>query len=87
MKKNAGIALTLDERRSLEADEIKTILQKHESDIMHVRDYLSGFKEMRSSELFKKVKATFCDGMILPRLEQLFKTYNDFQAAFHSAGI
>ena len=54
---------------------------------MHVRDYLSGFKEMRSSELFKKVKATFCDGMILPRLEKLFKTYNDFQAAFHSAGI
>jgi hypothetical protein len=26
MKKNAGIALTLDERRSLEADDIKLIL-------------------------------------------------------------
>lgn len=54
---------------------------------MHIRDYLDSFKDMRSHTPFKKVKATFCDGMILPRLEKLFKTYNDFQAAFHSAGI
>lgn len=42
---------------------------------------------MHSRKPFKKVKETFCDGIILPRLQQLFKTYNDFQAAFHSAGI
>ena len=54
---------------------------------MHIRDYLEGFSDMRSRTPFKKVNPTFCDGMILPRLEQLFKTYNDFQAAFHSAGI
>jgi len=55
--------------------------------MLYIRDYLSNFKEMRSRELFKKVKKIFCDGMILPRMEQLFKTYNDFQATFHSAGI
>ena len=87
MKKDTGIPLTLDERRSLEADEIKIILKKHESEIMHVRDYLDNFKDVRSRWPFEKVKTIFCDGMILPRLLQLFSTYNDFEATFHSAGI
>jgi len=52
MKKDAGIMLTLDERRSIEAEEIKTILHKHDSDIMHIRDYLEGFKDMRSRKPF-----------------------------------
>ena len=87
MKKDAGIALNLDERRSLEADDIKTILKKHKSEIMHIRDYLDSFRSMCSHVPFAKVKGIFCDGMILPRLLQLFSTYNDFEATFHSAGI
>ena len=87
MKKDAGIMLTLDERRSIEAEEIKTILHKHDSDIMHIRYYLGGFRVMGTLKAFTKVKTIFCDGLILPRLEQLFKTYNDFESAFHSVGI
>jgi len=77
----------LDERRSLEANDIKAVLKKNESEIMHIRDYLDSFKDMRSRVPFTKVKAIFCDGMILPRLHLLFSTYNYFEAAFHSAGI
>jgi len=68
MKKENGIALTLDERRSLEADDIKKILLKSEDGMLHIRDYLFNFKEMRSLDPFEKVKFIFCDGMILPRL-------------------
>ena len=87
MKRDAGIALTLDERRSLEAQDIKKILLKHEDSMLDIRDYLGSFKDMHSRELFERVKTIFCDGVILPRLQQLFGTYNDFQVAFHSAGI
>ena len=87
MKRDAGIPLTLDERRSLEADNIKKVLQKYEDKMLHIRDYLANFKGMHSRKLFERVKKIFCDGMILPRLQQIFATYNDFQAAFHSAGI
>jgi len=52
LKRDAGIPLTLDERRSLKADDIKAILRKHESDMMHIRDYLSGFKDLRSRKPF-----------------------------------
>lgn len=52
MKRDAGIALTLDERRSLEAEDIKKILMKHEDSMLHIRDYLNRFKDMRSPELF-----------------------------------
>ena len=52
MKRDTGIALTLDERRSLEADYIKKILLKYEDSMLHIRDYLSDFKDMRSHELF-----------------------------------
>jgi len=68
MKRDAGIALTLDERRSLEAEDIKKILLKYEDSMLHIRDYLSSFKDMRSHELFERVKNIFCDGIILPRL-------------------
>jgi hypothetical protein len=42
---------------------------------------------MQSNDPFTKVGGIFCDGIILPRLVQLFSTYKDFEAAFHSAGI
>ena len=69
MKRDAGIVLTLNERRSLEAEDIKQILLKHDDSMLHVRDYLSSFKDMHSPELFKRIKTIFCDGMILPRLQ------------------
>lgn len=78
LKRDSGVALTLDERRALEASDIKKTLQKYEHYMLNIKDYLSTFKEMHSHELFKKLKKIFCDGMVLPRLEQLFKTYNDF---------
>jgi len=41
---------------------------KHESEMTHIRDYLSYFKDMNFCKLFQKVGAIFCDGMIFPRL-------------------
>ena len=55
--------------------------------MLYIQDYLNNFKEMQSKELFEKVDGIFCDGIILPRLEQLFSTYKDFEAAFHSEGV
>jgi hypothetical protein len=69
MKMDAGVALTLDERRYFEAEDIKKILLKHEDSMLHIRDYLISFKNMRSPELFERIKKIFCDGMILPRLQ------------------
>lgn len=87
MKQQAGVPLTLDERRCLEAQNIKPILKQHEKDMLQIQDYLNHFKEMQSKESFEKVDGIFCDGIILPRLGQLFSIYKDFEAAFHSAGI
>ena len=55
--------------------------------MLQIQAYLDHFKEVQSKDPFEKVDGIFCDGIILPRLEQLFSTYKDFEAAFHSAGI
>ena len=87
MKQQAGVPLTLDERRCAEAQDIKTILKQYEKDMLQIKDYLNHFKEMQLKKPFEKVDGIFCDGIILPRLEQLFSTYKDFEAAFHFAGV
>lgn len=41
MKKDAGISLTIDESRLLEADSIVKILKQHEKDMINIKDYLA----------------------------------------------
>jgi hypothetical protein len=55
--------------------------------MFHSDDYLANFRDMQMNQLFEKVNGMFCDGIILPRLPQLFVTYKDIEVAFHAAGI
>ena len=45
------------------------------------------FKDKNSNKEFEKLGTMFCDGILLPRLEQLFVTYNDYEAYLREMGI
>lgn len=47
----------------------------------HIKDWVTrNFNHKRSSKPFKKLGGMFCDGIILPRLAELFPSYNDYEA-------
>ncbi len=68
-KRQRGEELTLDEKRSEEAEAVKAILKKHQTEMLQIKEWLErNFKDRTSSKPFIKLGGMFCDGIILPRL-------------------
>lgn len=80
--------LTLDEKRAEEAEVVKAALKEHQPDMLHIKDWLTkNFKDQPSTQKFKKLGEMFCDGIILPRLAQIFPKYNHYEAFLRGCDI
>lgn len=56
--------------------------------MLHIKDWLKrNFKNNVSNKPFKKLGGMFCDGIILPRLGQLFAKYNEYEAFLRYFGL
>jgi len=64
------------------------VLKEHQKEMLHITEWLEkNFTDKKSQKKFEKLGEMFCEGIILPRLVQLFPKYNEYEAFLRSHGL